>query len=294
MTLLVGCMMATNAADLLPTSLACLRSCVDEIIVVDGGSIDATKSTAKAMGARVIDSPWTGENYSLQRQVYIDAAIARHGGEDGVWLLVLDSDEVLIGGEPRTVVNELNRLGMDYARLPRKWLVNTPSGLSYVASRPHYPDFQLRLFRLRSGLRYTGRIHEVLHGLGSGLDVAAPTILHLDLLRTDVAQRAQKVKRYETLEPGSGVPRFYLLERYGFILKPVSAGDSIRPYMDGINASTRVVLTDHDLRGKTLQYHLTWRLMAWWEWGQLKAKRVPRRLKRAGGRFVARKGGGGQ
>src|ERR1700730_16733035 len=111
--------------------------------------------------------------------------------------------------------------------LRRMWLVDGPRGLSYISSHPHYPDRQLRLFKLRAGLQYTGKIHEVLHGLGPGRDLDTLAILHLDLLRTGAAARAQKVSRYENAEPGSGVPRFYLFERYGFTLEPLAVDASV-------------------------------------------------------------------
>lgn len=273
--------MATNAADVLELSLGSLHRKVDELVLVDGGSIDATKSVAKGFGATVIESEWR-ENYSVQRQVYLDYALERASRDSDAWAFVLDSDELLVGGEPRQAITELNRLGFDHAMVPRRWLVDTTGGLSYISSHPHYPDRQLRLFRLRAGLRYTGRVHEVLHGLGSGRDVDAPTILHLDLLRTGPAQRTQKVNLYEQSEPGSGVPRFYMFERYGFTLEPLQIDGSVQPFMAGIKAMTTVSLTEGDLRGKSLRYRLMRRPLDLMDWSRLKARRLPGRIKRVG------------
>jgi glycosyltransferase involved in cell wall biosynthesis len=252
---------------------------VDELVLIDGGSTDATKSVAKSLGATVVESKWR-EDYSRQRQVYLDYALKRSSQDSDAWAFVLDSDEVLVGGEPRQTIAELNRQGLDYAMVPRKWLVDAPGGLKYISSHPHYPDRQLRLFRLRAGLRYTGRVHEVLHGLGPGRNVEAPTILHLDLLRTGRAQRAQKVKLYDQSEPGSGVPRFYLFEKYGFTLEPLSIDRTIEPFLPGIHAVTTVTLTKDDLRGKGVLYRLTRRPLDFLDWSSLKVRRLPGRLKR--------------
>jgi rSAM/selenodomain-associated transferase 2 len=46
-----------NAATGLPATLAALAGQVDEVVVADGGSTDATRAIAAAAGARVIDAP---------------------------------------------------------------------------------------------------------------------------------------------------------------------------------------------------------------------------------------------
>lgn|SRR5487761_536219 len=49
MTMLIGCMMAMNAADLLELSLGSLHGKVDELVVIDGGSTDVTKSVSHGL-----------------------------------------------------------------------------------------------------------------------------------------------------------------------------------------------------------------------------------------------------
>jgi glycosyltransferase involved in cell wall biosynthesis len=104
--MVIGCMMAMNAADLLKLSLASLIGKVDELVVVDGGSIDATKSVARDFGATVIESKWP-DNHSLQRQVFLDYALSRAQSDTDAWAFVLDSDEILVRGDPRQTVTEL-------------------------------------------------------------------------------------------------------------------------------------------------------------------------------------------
>jgi glycosyltransferase involved in cell wall biosynthesis len=66
--------------------LAAVRDAVDEVVVVDSGSTDATVSIAQAAGARVIRQPWLGNG----RQKRFAEEQCRNE-----YLLDLDADEVL-------------------------------------------------------------------------------------------------------------------------------------------------------------------------------------------------------
>ena len=71
----------------------CLESAcgfVNEIIVVDTGSRDATPTIAKRYGARICHLPWQ-EDFSQARNESLKQAI-------GEWVLVLDADEELPPG----------------------------------------------------------------------------------------------------------------------------------------------------------------------------------------------------
>ena len=59
---------------------------VDEKIVVDSGSTDATREIAASHGARVVQQSWLG----FGRQRNAAAAAATHD-----WILMLDADEAL-------------------------------------------------------------------------------------------------------------------------------------------------------------------------------------------------------
>jgi len=80
---LSACIIARDEAERLPECLASVEFC-DEIVVVDGGSKDATAQIAEANGARVVHQPWLG--FAAQRNVGLDHA-------RGEWVLELDADE---------------------------------------------------------------------------------------------------------------------------------------------------------------------------------------------------------
>jgi hypothetical protein len=125
----------------------------------------------------------------------------------------------------------------------------------------------------------------VLQGFRYDVDVEAPLILHLDLLRASLDARKQKVSYYDRRLPGSGTPRFYLFERYGFTLEPLAIEDSVQPFIAGIKAMTTVSLTPGDLRGQRLKYRLTRRPLDLLDWTILKARRLPGRIRRVYERF---------
>ena len=64
----------------------CLESVAwcDEVVVVDGGSRDATVAIARPLATRVVENPWPG--YRAQKQVALDATTEP-------WILSLDADE---------------------------------------------------------------------------------------------------------------------------------------------------------------------------------------------------------
>lgn len=75
-----------NEARNIGRSIAAVRSLSDDIIVVDGGSTDATVDIARAAGAQVISQPWLGNGH----QKRVGEARCRHH-----FVLDLDADEVI-------------------------------------------------------------------------------------------------------------------------------------------------------------------------------------------------------
>src|SRR5258708_28709972 len=78
-------MMVRNKKRTLPACLASIADVVDEIIVVDTGSTDATKSVAFRHGAKVFDFPWI-DHFAAARNESL-----RHA--TGPWVFWLDADD---------------------------------------------------------------------------------------------------------------------------------------------------------------------------------------------------------
>lgn len=122
--------------------LRSVKPWVDEMLVLDTGSTDATPALAAACGARVEHFRWC-DDFSAARNAALDLAAAD-------WHLVLDADEWLIGGGD--VLQALRRMSPDF--------------VGSIALSDQFFDGQLRtaqtrLSRVLPGrLRYAGRIHE--------------------------------------------------------------------------------------------------------------------------------------
>ena len=86
----VTCTIITlNEADRLERAIRSVVGIVDEILVVDSGSIDGTIALCERLGAKVIHNPWRG--YGPQKRFAEDNA-----SHD--WILNLDADEWLSDG----------------------------------------------------------------------------------------------------------------------------------------------------------------------------------------------------
>ncbi len=148
----------------------CLRSIqplVDEIVVVDTGSRDATPAIARGHGARLHHFAWR-DDFSAARNFALDQA----GGD---WILYIDADERLRPLDRATVKRELSTSGLWAATLR----FHPQTG--YTAYR------ELRLFRRHPGIRFEGAMHETIvpslnrltGGCETAIGISTLTIDHL-------------------------------------------------------------------------------------------------------------------
>src|SRR5690606_4006955 len=118
---------------------------VDEVVVVDTGSVDATPAIAERLGARVDHVPWTGD-FSAARNRSLDLA-------RGEGILYVDADERLAPGDhgaARAALEEAAASGLLAGRVP------------LVPRVGWTPYREFRLWRHRPELRFTGAMHEAI------------------------------------------------------------------------------------------------------------------------------------
>ena len=85
--LVSACLIVKDEEQMLPACLESIRDAVDEIVVYDTGSSDATVRIARAAGATVVEGEWE-ESFAVAR----NAALVHATGE---WVLSIDADERL-------------------------------------------------------------------------------------------------------------------------------------------------------------------------------------------------------
>jgi len=136
-------MIARDEERFLEQCLKSVEGVADEIILVDTGSSDRTVGIAERYGAKVSHFPW-GDDFAAAR----NQAVERATGE---WMLVLDPDERLAEGGPaiREAIAQPD-WETGYLRFANVEDNGSP-GHEWTAPR---------LYRLRPGVRFVGRIHE--------------------------------------------------------------------------------------------------------------------------------------
>jgi GT2 family glycosyltransferase/tetratricopeptide (TPR) repeat protein/2-polyprenyl-3-methyl-5-hydroxy-6-metoxy-1,4-benzoquinol methylase len=144
------CMIVRNNAGTIGPCLESIRRWVDEMIVVDTGSTDATPEIAAQLGARVFHFPWC-DSFSAARNESL-----RHAR--GRWIFWMDSDDT-IDAENGRKLRELAYRDADPSILGYVMQVHCPGpgpdGEVDVTVVDH-----VKLFRNRPELRFDGRIHE--------------------------------------------------------------------------------------------------------------------------------------
>jgi tetratricopeptide (TPR) repeat protein len=224
MPLLSLCLIARDEEEMLPGCLASARDAVDEIVLVDTGSRDATLRIAREMGAHIAQVPWN-DDFSAPR----NAAFALATGD---WVLVLDADERLAPGSGARLRASLAGSTFDcgMVRLHNASSLDAaPEDVVTGKARLGPPMPLPRVLRRAPDLRYTGVVHEsVSDWLAARGTRTAPLdvdIVHLGAI-SEVRERRGKRDRNLTLlrrrcelEPGSITPLGYLA------LELISRGD---------------------------------------------------------------------
>ena len=147
-----ACVIVKNEAENIGRWLESMQAIADEMIVVDTGSTDETVAMARAAGAKVYSFAWCNDfaaakNYALEQAT-------------GNWILFLDADEYFTPASQAKVRPLLMRLEPHLkieGVLCRLINIDTDDNNRIMTTL-----VQLRMFRNRRNLRYSGKIHEVL------------------------------------------------------------------------------------------------------------------------------------
>lgn len=140
--LLSATLIVRDEEKFLPACLESLRGFADEIVVVDTGSTDDSRTIALAHGAKLHEFSWR-DDFAAARNYALDQA-------SGDWILYIDADERIRPCDRATFDGELADPGLCAALL--RFYPQT----GFTAYR------ELRLFRRRADIRFEGEIHETI------------------------------------------------------------------------------------------------------------------------------------
>jgi GT2 family glycosyltransferase/tetratricopeptide (TPR) repeat protein/2-polyprenyl-3-methyl-5-hydroxy-6-metoxy-1,4-benzoquinol methylase len=186
------CMIVRDSARTLPAALESIRPWVDEMVIVDTGSLDETPRIAEWYGGRLLHFPWP-DSFSVARNESL-----RHA--QGDWLFWMDSDDTI----PPECGRKLRRL------IDR----DVPSNVVGFVIQVHCPGGDedgdpacnvtmvdhVKLFRNRPELRFDGRIHEqILPAIRASGGEVAWTDIYVVHSGSDQSRSAQEKKRERDL-----------------------------------------------------------------------------------------------
>jgi tetratricopeptide (TPR) repeat protein len=201
-------MIVRDAGATLQACLESVRGVVDEIVIADTGSADATPTIAREHGATVIHIPWENDFAAARNR-----ALAEVHAE---WVLSLDADEVLDPSAAALIPDLLNsESASGYQVTIRNYVLSLddriwdrPAKLndSPLDSAKIYPAYveheNVRLFRHDPRIFFVGRVHE---SVGSRIEESglrlgrANFLIHHFGLAADAETRAQKNRSYREL-----------------------------------------------------------------------------------------------
>ena len=143
MTTLSAVVLARDEARSIARCLDSLRDHVDELLVLDTGSVDDTVALAEAHGARVVRFAWV-DDFAAAR----NAALAAASGE---WRLLVDADEWLADGAEELAALRAGGPGSTAGAGAVAVVSELSSGQQSIAWIPRL---------LPRGVAYAGRVHE--------------------------------------------------------------------------------------------------------------------------------------
>ena len=183
---LSACTIAKNEALNIGKSIDSYKDYVDEIIIVDTGSIDETSDIAQSKGAKVLSFEWNND-FAAAKNFALDNAT-------GDWIIFLDADEWFEGDSAKNIKDAINHATRSGYNSVACKLVNfyTETEIMETAST-------IRVFKKAENIRFNRAIHEALFDMNTG--IALPglyselfTINHSGYMKGLVEKKAKRNK----------------------------------------------------------------------------------------------------
>ncbi|WP_432401174.1 tetratricopeptide repeat-containing glycosyltransferase family 2 protein [Wukongibacter sp. M2B1] len=180
------CMIVKNEEKHLERCLNSVKGLVDEIIIVDTGSIDNTKKIAEKFGAIIKDYEWDN-NFSNARNYSLEFAKME-------WILLLDGDDEFNSEYKKQYIDLINNSAKDGHYFKTLSFTGDIINKDNVVS-----NLNLRLLKNNNKYKFVGAIHEQIRCLDGTMDYRNFAsedieIFHYGYL-TEVAIEKEKRKR---------------------------------------------------------------------------------------------------
>jgi glycosyltransferase involved in cell wall biosynthesis len=157
-------MIVKNEEDVLGKCLSSVKDIVDEIIIVDTGSIDRTKEIASLYTEKIFDFKWINDFSAARNYSFSKAAMD--------YILWLDADDIIPLENKREFLTLKETLSPDVDSVMMQYhLVFDANG------KPTYSTMRNRLVKRERGFKWIGFVHEYLEVSGS-IEISPLAIHH--------------------------------------------------------------------------------------------------------------------
>ncbi len=196
------CMIVRDEERYIEQALKSVQGLVDEIIVVDTGSLDRTVAVARKFTPNVFSYKWDND-FSKARNFSIAKATKE-------WILVLDADEI-ISKEDHAVLKELTRnKEYDAYTLIQVSYTNDQKMLGFKMLQQKTPETKdfigciscniIRLFRNNKGIKFTNPVHESVDAAIKDKKRIQKTAVQIHHYQFEKGERIHKAKQLSYLK----------------------------------------------------------------------------------------------
>ena len=177
------CMIVRDEERVLARCLESIADMVDEIIMVDTGSVDQTKKIASAYTEKIYDFPWINDFAAARNFAFLKAT--------GEYLLWMDADDVFPPSEKRTFFD----LKEDLEQNPCDVVMMLYDGAFDEKGEPSFSYYRERLIRNCPQAKWQGCVHEVIVPFGK----VRQEEIHFEHRKEETAYSDRNLKIYEKM-----------------------------------------------------------------------------------------------
>ena len=196
------CMIVRDEEKYLEQAIKSVQELVDEIIIVDAGSLDRTVAVARKYTPNVFSYKWDND-FSKARNFALSKATKE-------WILVLDADEVL-SKEDHLVIKELTKSkGYDAYTFVQVSYTNDRKLLGFKLVNQKIPEAKefmgfiscniIRLFRNTKEIKFSSPVHESVDASIKDKKRIQQTAIVIHHYQFEKGERVHKAKQLQYLK----------------------------------------------------------------------------------------------